>query len=118
VAVSQLCGGDERALRLGAHMREEGGGSGVGRGTQRRRRGGGGGLAKQDRGPADDTDPDAPGRAAWGCSTLCVSSAEEERGKEMRLTCRPREFKLNFRNLKSNQSCFDPKRTLPSSNFF
>jgi hypothetical protein len=36
------------------------------------------------------------GRAAWGCSALCVSSAEEERGKEMRLTCGPREFKLNF----------------------
>jgi hypothetical protein len=34
------------------------------------------------RGPTDDTDRDASERAARGCSVLCVSSVEEERGKK------------------------------------
>jgi hypothetical protein len=126
VAVGQLRGGDERVLGLSAHMRDEGG-FGVGRGTRRGRRGGS--VAAHAWQPQERSahgtgvQPATPtwtrwGRTARGCSTLCVSSAEEEKGKKMRLTCGPREFKLNFRNLKSNQSCFDPKRTLPSSKFF
>jgi hypothetical protein len=69
--------------------------------------------ARRSQGRASDTDPDTSGWAAWGCSVLCVSSAEEERGKEMRLTCAPREFKLNFRNSNSNQNCFDPQKDSP-----
>jgi hypothetical protein len=66
------------------------------------------------RGPTGDTDPDASGP---GGAALLRAVREQHRGreKEMRLTCEPREFKLNFGNLNSIQTCFDPKRTLPSS---
>jgi hypothetical protein len=46
IAMTWCCGGDERALGLGAHTRKEEG-AGVGHGTQWRRRGGGGGPAGQ-----------------------------------------------------------------------
>jgi hypothetical protein len=105
------CGAAKLGLDAAPKM-EEGewgggeGGSGAAHAWQPQERG---------RGPAGDTDLDALGRAARGCSVLCVRSAEEERGKEMRLTCGSWEFKLNFRNLNYNQTCFHPKRTLLNS---
>jgi hypothetical protein len=61
------------------------------------------------RGPADDTDPDASGVGGAG---LIHAAREQRRGRERERDetdmC-AQEFKLNFGNLKSNQTCFDQK---------
>jgi hypothetical protein len=79
---------------------EGGGGSGATHAWQAQERG---------RGPADDTDPDASGVGGAG---LIHAAREQRRGRERERDetdmC-AQEFKLNFGNLKSNQTCFDQK---------
>jgi hypothetical protein len=61
------------------------------------------------RSPSDDTDPDASGAGGAG---LIHAAREQRRGRERERDetdmC-AQEFKLNFGNLKSNQTCFDQK---------